>query len=255
MIRKSFALAAMAALLPLASASAQFTFNSPTGQPLPASVSAVGGIVVDFIGLNGNRLVAQRAASGLFVGDPVGSPILIGSQSGFTSSLLATLGGGIAKAAFRVSLYDGDTRSGDFDFNDNWLLVNGIRVGNFSDVSTIRTDGSGNPLGIGGSIGNGFEDGELNTGFFYVDDATKLSDIFSSLAGGKIDYGWEDADPDDQFLDFTQGIDNSLINTEVPPVVVPPTGNVVPEPSTYALMATGLIGLVGMGRRRRKTAA
>jgi hypothetical protein len=30
------------------------------------------------------------------------------------------------------------------------------------------------------------------------------------------------------------------------------TSNVVPEPSTYALMATGLIGLVGIGSRRRK---
>jgi len=27
--------------------------------------------------------------------------------------------------------------------------------------------------------------------------------------------------------------------------------NVIPEPSTYALMATGLVGLMGMARRRR----
>jgi hypothetical protein len=254
MNRKSLVVAAMAAMLPVATASAQFTYNSPTGQPLPTAVTSVGGIVVDFIGVNGNRLVAQRAASGLFVGNPSGSIISIGTQTGFTSTLLGTLGGGIAQAAFRVTLFDGDTRSGNFDFNDNWLLVNGIRVGNFSDVSTITTNGTGVPVSGGGNIANGFGNGILNTGFFHVTDATTLSSIFASLAGGTINYGWEDRDPNDQFLDFTQGVDGTLIDTNVPPVVVPPT-NVVPEPSTYALMATGLAGLVGIARRRRNTAA
>jgi hypothetical protein len=254
MNRKSLVVAAMAALLPFASASAQFTYNSPTGQPLPSAVTVVGGIVVDFIGLNGNRLVAQRAASGLFIGNtPSSTTFSIGTQTGFTPTLLGTLGGGIAQAAFRVTLFDGDTRSGNFDFNDNWLLVNGIRVGNFSDVSTIITNGSGVPVGTG-SIANGFGNNTLNTGFFYVNDATTLSSIFASLAGGTINYGYEDRDPADQYLDFTQGVDGTLIDTNVPPVVVPPT-NVVPEPSTYALMATGLAGLVGIARRRRNTAA
>ncbi len=254
MNRTSLVVAAMAAMLPVATASAQFTYNSPTGQPLPSAVTAVGGIVVDFIGTNGNRLVAQRAASGLFVGNPVGSIISIGTQTGFTSALLGTLGGGIAQAAFRVTLFDGDTRSGNFDFNDNFLLVNGIRVGNFSNVSTIQTSGTGVPVGTG-NIANGFGDNILNTGFFFVNDASTLSSIFASLAGGTINYGWEDRDPNDQFLDFTQGVDGTLIDTNVPPVVVPPTTGVIPEPSTYALMATGLVGLVGMARRRRNTAA
>jgi PEP-CTERM motif len=34
----------------------------------------------------------------------------------------------------------------------------------------------------------------------------------------------------------------------------PPPQNVVPEPSTYALMITGFAGLVAIGRRRRRTA-
>lgn len=36
-------------------------------------------------------------------------------------------------------------------------------------------------------------------------------------------------------------------------VVQPPPDTVVPEPSTYALMATGLAGLVGIARRRRNS--
>ena len=254
MIRSSFVMAAMAAVLPFATASAQFTYDSPTGQPLPAAVTAVGGIVVDFIGLNGNRLVAQRAASGLFIGNlPRTAAFTIGTQTGFTSALLATLGGGIAKASFRVTLFDGDTRAGNFDFNDNFLQVNGIRVGNWSDVSTIQTSGSGAPIG-GGNIANGFGNSILSTGFFYVDNSVTLSSIFASLSSGMIAYGYEDLDVEVQFLDFTQGIDGNLINSNVPPTVVPPTGNVVPEPSTYALMATGLIGMVGIARRRRNTA-
>ena len=39
-----------------------------------------------------------------------------------------------------------------------------------------------------------------------------------------------------------------FVNRQAPP------GNVVPEPSTYALMATGLAGLVGIARRRRARA-
>ena len=228
--------------------SAQFTYNSPTGQPLPAAVTAVGGIVVDFIGANGSRLVAQRAASGLFVGSTPNTPTFtIGTQTGFSAALL---GGGIAQAAFRVTLFDGDTRSGNFDFNDNWLLVNGIRVGNFSSVSTILTSGTG--VEVAGSIANGFGNQALHTGFFYVNDATTLSSIFASLAGGNIVYGYEDQDPGDQFLDFTQGVDGTLIDTNVPPVVVPPTPGVVPEPATNALMASGLLMLGGIIRSRRK---
>lgn len=36
-----------------------------------------------------------------------------------------------------------------------------------------------------------------------------------------------------------------------PPPVIPPGPGVVPEPSTYALMATGFIGLIGIRHRRR----
>ena len=252
MIRKSFALATLAAVLPFAAANAQFTYNSPTGQPLPAAVTPVGGIVVDLIGLNGSRIVAQRAASGLFVGFNNGganSITQIGTQTGF-AAFVASLGGGLSAASFRVTLDDGDSRAGNFDDGDNWLLVNGIRVGNFSSVQTIETTGLGAPIGAG-NIAAGFGNNILNTGFFFTNNATALAGIFSALASDVLVYAIEDVDGGDNFLDFTQGVDGSLINTNVPPVIVPPRIGVVPEPSTYALMATGLLGLAGYARRRR----
>lgn len=235
------------------SAGAQFTYNSPTGSPLPSTVSAVGGIVVDLRGANGNRVVAQRAASGLFIGDAPALPVFsIGVQTGFTSALLGQLGGGLTSAAFRISLFDGDTRSGNFDFNDNFLRVNGTRVGNFSAVQTIQTNGTGTPAGSG-NIANGFGDGILNTGFFFVNDATTLSAIFSSLLStGQIDYGYEDIDsPGEQYLDFTQGLDQSVIDVGQGPVVTPPT-NVVPEPGTVVLTLTGLAAMAAAAGRRAR---
>lgn len=47
----------------------------------------------------------------------------------------------------------------------------------------------------------------------------------------------------------------SLTPTATPSCGGPGTYNVVPEPSTYALMASGLLGIFGFARRRRNVAA
>jgi len=234
------------------SANAQFTYNSPTGSPLPATVSAVGGIVADLIGTNGTRVVAQRAASGLFRGNVGETPFTtIGTQTGFSAGTIAALGGGIAQAAFRLTLSDGDNRAGDFDFNQNFLRVNGQRIQNFSDVQTVRTTGTGALVGTGNQAG-GFGDDFLYTGFFFTSNASVLSSIFTQLMGsGSLLYEFEDLTTasDTQFLDFTQGLDASVIDIGLPPVVTPP-GTVVPEPSTILLLATGLAAVAAIRRRR-----
>lgn len=234
-----------------------FTITSPAGGALPSGVSAVGGIVIDLIGTNANRIVAQTAASSLFVGfpDAAAYPIVIGTQTGFTAPILAALGGGIADAAFRFTLFDGDMQAGDFDFGRTGLRVNGIDLpatgggvgGDWSAVPTQRTSGDGVTLLASGL---GFGDETLDTGWFRLTDAAKLVSIYASLAStGQLEFRLTDVTPGDQFFDFTQGIDGSLLDVGSGPVVQPPPGGNVPEPATLALACVGL-GALGVIRRR-----
>ena len=139
------AVASIAALT--STASAQLTITSPAGATLPSGVTVVGGIVTDLLGANGNHVVSQIAASSLYVGYADANPLTIGSLSGFSPSLLASLGGGITAAAFRFTLDDGDTSPGEFDYDHNTLLVNGLTFAgnNWSSVTTQQTSSTGAP--------------------------------------------------------------------------------------------------------------
>ena len=72
-----------------------YTTTSPTsGGALPEAVTEIGGIVLDLVGLNGVRVVAQLAASQLYEGyfdngTPVGyrgNPGTIGIQTGLSAA-------------------------------------------------------------------------------------------------------------------------------------------------------------------------
>lgn len=240
-----------------------FTTASPTGGALPSGVTEIGGIVLDLTGANGVRVVSQLAASNLFMGfyddgEPVayrGNPGTIGIQGGFTPTVLSALGGGLSEAAVRITLWDGDTGSGDFDHNANFLLLNDIAFGadggNFSAVETQTTNSVGTAL-AGTSLG--FKDEHLDTGFFVETDATTLADLFASLSGGQVAYKLrDDIVLYDNFFDFTRGLDGGLIDVGQGPVVTPPGGN-IPEPTSLALLGGGL-GALLFGRLRRRKAA
>ncbi|MFN7457985.1 MAG: PEP-CTERM sorting domain-containing protein [Gemmatimonas sp.] len=251
------AAAAVAVALP-STASAQLA--SPNGA-LPSGVSVIGGVVADLIGTNGTRLVSQLSASSLYRGfsnnpeNPVpgtasGNPLTIGTQTGFTASNLLLLGGGLSSASFRFTLYDGDTGAGNFDENDNTLLVNGATIGNWSSVSTSQTNSTGGTIG---SATLGFLDDQLYTGWFTTTDLTALGTIWSALNTNlSLVFQLQDVDPADNFFDFTQGINSSLINVGSGPTVQPPTGTAVPEPASLALVIGGAMAMGAAARRRRK---
>lgn len=237
-----------------------FTITSPTGGALPPAVSPVGGVVTDLTGKNGVRVVAQVAASTEFVGyeNQLASNtgyLTFARQTGISPSVIAALGGGISAASFRVTLFDGDTQAGDFDFNQNFLYIggsdtpvgtealssNGVNFGNLSDGTTQQTDGLGNAIGANTK---GYGNELLDTGFFSTTNTTLLSSLYSSLVGistgsKALNFQIRDNTYGDQYYDFTQGIDSSLVNVGSGPIVVSPT--VTPEPSSILLMATGAL--------------
>lgn len=176
--------------------------------------------------------------------------------------MLADFGGGLSSASVRVSLYDGDSQAPDFDYHQNTLFVGttfgtGVNFGDFSDVTTQQTDGSGAALG---SLTQGFGDGILDTGFFSTTNATALTSLYSNLVAaaagsGTINFYVNDLSPGDQYYDFTQGLDASVVNVGTGPIVTPPPPvSAVPLPASFPMFGAALlvIGVFGYGASRTR---
>jgi hypothetical protein len=230
-----------------------FTRTSPTSAGLlPGAVSEIGGVVLDLVGTNGSRVVTQTAASTLFEGFAPGNPLVFGTQTGFDSAIVNSLGGGLSQVAVRITLDDGDSASGDFDFNENTLLLNGIAFGNFSSVNAVNTDSNGNETALGFS-GGGFRNGRLDTGFFFSNDSSALASLFTSLSSGSVAFAVDDLSPGDNFYNFKQGLDASLVNSGTGPITGGGNGagatTDVPEPFT---VIGSIIGGTAAFRMRKK---
>ncbi|MBW4591465.1 MAG: PEP-CTERM sorting domain-containing protein [Brasilonema angustatum HA4187-MV1] len=225
-----------------------FTLTSPTsGGTLGNGFTPVGGIVLDLIGQNNTRVTSQLAANQLYIGYANNNPLTIGTQTGFNSSVISALGGGIKEAAIRFSLYDGDSASGDFDFNDNTLQVNGLNFGNWSSVNAENTDDQGNAAS-GGLSSGGFRNETLDTGWFYSNNATLLTNLYNSFVNTqKVVYQVQDIDPYDNYYDFTQGVSSNFTNVGQGPAVQP--SNPVPEPIT--ILGSLAAGSFGVALRRK----
>jgi hypothetical protein len=219
-----------------------FTKISPTSQgELPREVSSVGGIVLDLVGVNGQRVVSQVAADTLFTGyfdrgtpaEHRGNPGTIGVQTGITPEIVSALGGGLAEMAVRVTVEDGDTAVDDFDVGDNVLLLNGVAVGNFSDVATQETTSDG-VTALSENPGGGFRNDTLDTGFFFSTDPAVLSAFYATLTAGQVTFQLKDADPFDNFFDFVVGLSGGLGSVGAAPRL---QGGAPPAPAAPAEVA------------------
>ncbi|WP_152052469.1 PKD domain-containing protein [Tautonia marina] len=203
-----------------------FTLTSPTqGGLLPEGVSPVGGVVIDLIGTNGRRVVSQIRASDLFVGnfsrgEPAefrGNPGTIGVRSGFSPAVVDALGSSLAELSVRLTVDDGDTGPGDFDREDNTLLLNGIPVGRFDQVTTVETNSLGTVI-LSKNLEGGFRNDRVDTGFFHVTDPEVLRLVLDTIRDtGQVAVQLLDDDPIDNYFDFTVGIDAGLIDVDLPP--------------------------------------
>jgi len=196
-----------------------FTRTVPgTSITIPDQYPEAGGVVMVYVGVNGNiyyqfsnptnafRGFNSNGVPTQFRGNPftINNPLILDCGFALCSDYF---GGGIASLDIRFSALDGDTQVGGFDEDDITLVLNGFSVGNWSDITTQITNVAGTTSS--GTV-QGFGNNTFNTGWFNTTNQALLNNI---LTTGQVTTQVRDDDPNDNFWNFRLG--NSLTSNEI----------------------------------------
>jgi len=225
-----------------------FTTTVPgTNVQIPGNYPEAGGVVLVLQGANGNFYFQISNPSDMMRGFQDRNTTIPSNFRGQPDWQIATeytvdcgvsscsdyFGGGIVAGWVRFTAQDGDTSptgGGNFDLNDIELLLadtpnttpaNGpvdfsgaSVIGNWSDPATETTN-------IAGTVATanriGFPNGAFNTGWFNITDQSVLDSFL--IPDRIVRWGARDADPNDNFWDFTLGndADTSVVPERVAP--------------------------------------
>jgi large repetitive protein len=214
-----------------------FTTTVPgTSIVIPAVYPQAGGVVIILEGANGNVYYQFSNPNSMFQGyqnngTPAawqGNPFQIAPSTTITCGLQSCsdyFGGSIARMSVRFTAYDGDAQSGNFDFNDLTLRINGFDVGNWSTVATQNTNTAGTTLV---SNGTGFGNNTFDTGWFQTTNAALLGNVLTTQS---LTSSVFDRDPNDNYWDFRQG--NNLPDPALEKVAPGVTLTKTPNKTTY----------------------
>ena len=193
-----------------------FFLKTPDGRDIPSSASKVGGIVLQLEGTNGVTLFTQTKATSLYKGFFTSSPGAVGTQASLD---LSNLGGGLARVSMRWTINDGDTSSNEFDYGDITLGINGVSLESASGLTAYSHDDSGNNT----TEVNGFPNNLTATGWVTTTNSSQLSTIYNSITNSSntATFHLFDSDPNDNYFDFTKGIDSSMSEQESAPNAAP----------------------------------
>ena len=121
--------------------------------------------------------------------------------------------------SMRWTIEDGDTESGNFDDQNVQLGVNNIPIDSASDLTAYSHDENGSST----SLRSGFPDGATATGWVTTTESFKLEQIYNnSIANsGVVEFHLFDNSPNDNYFDFSRGINSTMSQSNVIPNIAP----------------------------------